>query len=267
MTATHRPTVLAALLLLSLCATASAESPRSLVSKGNRDYKERKYPDALSAYEQAAQEKPESPQIWFNRGDALFRQGKFAEAAEAFEQAAVLSGDQSLEARSKFNQGNADFRLGVESAKSNSTQAIEQVERSVGHYRDALRTDPSLDDAKHNIEVARRYIEQLRQMQKQQKQQKQNDQSKDNKDQQNQDQQQQRQQQQQKEESDRQGQQEQPQQQKQQEQQQQAGEEKQQQQQQAAAENAKDILREEKDNKRRRQAVSVIGVKPVDKDW
>ena len=260
-------------LALAPAGAAWAQSPRSLVTEGNKAYQQKKYSEALHHYEKAGQTKPDSPRIWFNKGDALYRQGKFTEAMDAYEQAAVLSNGAEIEAKSKFNQGNAAFREGTRQAKADPSKALKQVEKSVDYYRDALRTDPSLNDARHNIEVARRVIEQLRQLKQQQQQQQ-------NKNKNNKDKQQQRKQQQQSPgEQQQQGEQQQPRQgDQQQQQQQQQGKNQQSQQSQGqqqrpgqpkmqAAEKAKDILREEKENRRLRQLRARVALRPVDKDW
>ncbi len=119
-----RTTIRFVLAALLVAAPAVADSARSLVKRGNSAYDNEKYSEALGAYETAGRERKDSPQIWFNKGDALYQQGDYAKAMEAYEQAATLTDDSSLEARSKFNQGNAAFRQGVEQAKSDPGQGL-----------------------------------------------------------------------------------------------------------------------------------------------
>ena len=255
---------------------AAADSPRSLVSKGNDAYHAERFDEALNAYESAGEQKPDSARIWFNKGDALYRQGRFTEAMDAFERAAVQSGDREFEALSKFNQGNSAFRQGAENARTNPGQAVESLEKSVQLYQDSLQADTGLKDARHNIEVARQFIQQLREQMKNQPQQ--NQQNKDEKKDQDQKQDHNQQQQQSGDENQQQEQQQQEQQQQeqqQQEQQQQEQDRQQQQKQQAQqqkpepqpAKAANDILKKERDDKRMRQLQAVVGVQPVEKDW
>ncbi len=150
-------------LAAALAPAASGESARSLVSKGNEAFEKGNYQEALALYEAAGREKPDLPAVWFNKGDALYRQGRFDEAADAYEQAAMLSDDAWLQARSKFNRGNAEFRKGLAAAQADPVRAVDALEQSVRDWRDALRSDPSLDDARHNIEVARIFLDRLRQ--------------------------------------------------------------------------------------------------------
>jgi Ca-activated chloride channel family protein len=169
-----------AILSLLLPPFAHAQSARSLVQQGNQAYESKNYKEALDAYEKAAEIEPDSPRIWFNKGDALYQQGEFEKALDAYEQAALRGDDPRIEALSKFNQGNASFRGGIERAQEDPKQALAGVERGVRFYQDALKLDPALNDARHNVEVARRAMKALReQMQNQPQQggQKQDDQS------------------------------------------------------------------------------------------
>lgn len=145
-----------------------AASASDLVSQGNRALEEKKYDEALEAYEQAAKEAPQAPEVFFNKGAALYQKGDFQQAADAFEQSALRSEKPELEARSKFNQGNSAFRGAVGQLQRDPQQALEGVGRSVKLYQDALKLDPKLDDARYNVEVARRTMKRiLEEMQKQ----------------------------------------------------------------------------------------------------
>ena len=253
------------LLLLAALSPARAESARALVSEGNQAYAAREYQDALNAYEEASKTRPDSPRIWFNKGDALYQQGQFRGAMDAYEQAALYSKDTGLAARGRFNQGNASFRDGIQQGQANPSQAVASLEKGVRLYQDALKLDPALDDATHNIEVARRAIQMLREQMKNQPQQ--GDQDKDSEDKQSDQDAAANNQQRQKGEQDDSSEQQQEQQKEQNQQQQsQAGAEQQKKKPQAT-EAAQDILNKERDNKRRRQIHAVVGIRPVDKDW
>ncbi len=154
-----------------LAPPGAAESARSLVKKGNEAFEKGNYQEALAFYEAAGEQEPESPAVWFNKGDALYKQGRFAEAADAYEQAAILSDDAWLQARSKFNRGNAEFRRALGEAQADPGRAAETLKRSIRDWRDALRADPGLDDARHNIEVARVFLDRLKRMMQNQPQQ------------------------------------------------------------------------------------------------
>ncbi len=98
---------------------------------------------------------PDSARIWFNRGSTLYKQEDYTAAGDAFEQAALRGSDPAIEALSKFSHGNAAFRQGVGQQQADPRKALESVERGVQLYQDALKLSPGLNDARHNIEVAR----------------------------------------------------------------------------------------------------------------
>lgn len=151
--------VIAGLVLVS--GLARGQSARGLVKQGNEAYQNERYEEALNAYAKAAEVEPDSPHIWFNRGSALYRKGEYGKAIDAFEQAALRSGDPSFEALSKFSQGNAAFRQGLEQQQADPRQALTSVEKGARLYQDALKLDPGLNDARHNIEVARLTMQKL----------------------------------------------------------------------------------------------------------
>ncbi len=253
-----------AVLLLAPFA-APAESARSLVAKGNHAYERGDYQEALAIYGAAGDVEPESAEIWFNKGNALYRQGDYRKAIDAYEQAALQSRDASLEARSKFNQGNASFRAGTQLAPSNAGQALEEMARGVRFYREALRADPDYGQARQNIEIARRAIEALRRRMEDQPQ---NPQQSSGRKPERQGEQQPRQNQDRRQDPSGQSSQppapaEQPQQRPSQPSAEQDGR----QPQPAPAEQARDILKEERENRRARRLQAVVAVRPVEKDW
>lgn len=243
---------------------AWAQSARSLVTEGNKAYHDQRFPDALDHYKKAEGAKPDAPQIWFDKGDALYQQGDYAGASDAFEQAAVHSDNSRLQALSKYNQGNATFQTARHEAQQDPQQAIRTMEKAVQLYHDSLDADPSFSAARHNIEVAKRAIAEIRQMPPppQSNKQKQNDKQKQ--DQQSQQQQQASNNQQQKDKNqqqkDQQG----------KDQQQQQQQNQQQQQQQAANkpnEDPRKIIDKEREDRLQRNLNAAVAGVPVDKDW
>ena len=162
-----------ALIILTLClrATALAKSFEDWLTEGNQAYQLRHYDQALSAYEEASVSEPESAHIYFNMGTAFYMKGEYAQAQKMFEQAALKSKDPALEARSTYNLGNGAFRESERLRDSDLQKSLQALETSVGHYQKALKLDPTLQDAAHNIEVARLMIKHLLdEIQKQQEQ-------------------------------------------------------------------------------------------------
>ncbi len=142
---------------LALAAAGSeawAASVSSLVSEGNRLYREGKLEDALRLYEQAEKLEPSSPAVQYNIGNALYKLERYDQAYDRYRKA-FAAPQTPLAEGARYNAGNTHF------ARRNWGEAI-------SNYKDALRIDPTDVEAKKNLELA------LRAMEEEQKQQQQN---------------------------------------------------------------------------------------------
>lgn len=160
--------ILALALLTPFAATG--ESARALVESGNQAYEKGKFDDALKAYDQAGTADPNSVEILFDKGAAYYQQKDFDKAKAAFEQAAVKSRDSKLEARCEFNLGTCSFHQAEAKMQEKPKDAVGGLAESVKHFQRASSLDPSFNDAKHNVEVARLAIQALQEVMKQQEQ-------------------------------------------------------------------------------------------------
>lgn len=133
----------AAALILSLSAT-SAQILRSrmagLGQEGNESYAAGRYQEALQAYRDVLVEEPDRLDLHFNIGDALYELGEYAESLAAFRRVDE-SEDEDLVTGSMYNAGNALFQRG-------------QFAEAARAYTQALRRDPTADDARANLELA-----------------------------------------------------------------------------------------------------------------
>jgi len=235
---------LLAVISVILVVPVLADDHVSLNEKGNKEFAEGNYKEALEYYRQAEIERPETPEIYYNHANALVETGSFEEAAEKYGKAPTTD-DISLQVGIYYNSGNAYF------LQEDYLKAIEA-------YKQTLELNPDDMDAKYNLELARnRLKEQMERQPQEQNQQGQQQQ------QQNQQSNQQDQQQQQKENQQQQDQEQQQKQQKQQQQQQPDPDE-------MSKEDALRILRalEEADeeNQKNRQKVKIEGTYRG-KDW
>ncbi len=260
------------LALVLLCGLASMQiawiNPlREKVEQANEMYFQGDYEKAIQNYTDiAATYAPESEELHFNIGNAWFRQEHYDKAMEEFQQV-YGSTDEMLEAKAYYNVGNCHFR------KEDYVKAIEA-------YVESLKLNPDDEDAKYNLELARRKLkEQLDKNKQQQDQQQQQQQDQQQQDQQQQQQQNQQNQEDQQQEGQQQQQQEEKQEQQQQDQQQQQEQQEQQQAQQQAEPPKEEMTKEqalqllqslEEDEKqkredyRRHQAKARVN---VEKDW
>ena len=132
----------------------AARSGAELVKEGNKLLGEYRYADALAAYDKAAEKLPDSAAIAYDRGIALYRLGEFEKAEPAF-QDALKSAHTELEAKAKYNLGRCAH--GAAMAKTDKLEAaINDLNRAVRFYDDALQLDPKDQDSQKNKELAER---------------------------------------------------------------------------------------------------------------
>lgn len=152
-----------------------SDKMHSKISSGNRAYGDGNHESALLRYQEAESLDSTIAVPHFNAGDAFYRLGQFPEGARKFLRSAT-SPDDSVAAMSYYNLGNSMFKTG-------------DLESAAEAYRRALLIEPDDDDAKYNLELALRMIEQQQQQQQQNQ-----DQQQDRQDRQDEQQQQQEQQ-------------------------------------------------------------------------
>ncbi len=114
--------------------------------EGNRHYEDGAYEEALRSYTDAQVTVPDAPELFYDIGNVLYRQGDFAGAAEAYSRALSEAPDELI-GETAFNLGNARYRL-------------EEFEEAAEAYKRALRNNPSDREAKRNLELAMRALQQ-----------------------------------------------------------------------------------------------------------
>jgi Ca-activated chloride channel homolog len=160
--------ILFALMLPSMLWASSASALKQ--------YQTGRFGSAFSEYEKLLKDKPDDARLHFNAGAAAYRAKNYAEAQKQLN-AAIFSEDLQLQQKSYYNLGNAQFRAGEEIEDlEKRKQAWEQATNS---YDSALKLNAKDIDAKYNMDLVLKKLEELKQQQQQQQQNKDN---KDNKD-------------------------------------------------------------------------------------
>ncbi len=157
--------------------------PVQQINAANELLRQEKVAEAIAAYGAVDPPKRLRPTWLYNQGVAHYRQQNYALAAEAFRESAG-SADRQLAAQSRYNLGNslyAQALAAVEAAEK--TAAEELLSEAIEHYRGALRGDRELVDARANIELAARLLQQLKDEQADQQQQEQQQQQQQDQDQ------------------------------------------------------------------------------------
>ncbi|MCK4627148.1 MAG: tetratricopeptide repeat protein [Phycisphaerae bacterium] len=134
-------------------------SPAELVARGNQSLAEGEFEKALDDYRQAEVLMPDSPELAYNQGVAYYRMNDLAQARDMFSRT-LLTRDQGLEAKAKFNLGNCQYAEALEKM-SNLQEAIDELRTAIEYYLDVLEIAPEHTDARVNIETAQLLIKDL----------------------------------------------------------------------------------------------------------
>jgi tetratricopeptide (TPR) repeat protein len=145
--------ILATLLLGALGQPAEAATVGSKNREANRLFEQGKYQEAEKAYLEAQAENPGKPELTYNLGNALLRQKKHKEALQALRQA-VAKANRGLQANAWYNTGNALYETG-------------SYKQAADAFVQALRINPADREAKQNLELALKKLEQQKQQQPQ----------------------------------------------------------------------------------------------------
>ena len=167
-----------ALVLFGASARTHAASPQA----AEQAYHQGNFAKSQEEYTAAAAKEPAKTELQFNAGSAAYKAGDLARAASAFRNS-LHTEDVSVQQGAYYNLGNAQFRLGQKTEKSNPKETIENWEQVVRSYDAALQIEPRDQQAKYNRDLVKRRIEQIKKQEEQKKQQQQEAQKNDSKDQ------------------------------------------------------------------------------------
>ena len=266
---------LALIIGLLLPAFASA-NPRELVEQGKLLYSQQKYEDAQKTFHAAGADVPSSSPnaqlLQFNEAATFYQRNDHAKAIELYEKA-LLTADPQVEAQAKYNLGNCYFHKALLESETDPKTAIDQLDKAMTYYRDAMESLANPADARYNLEksklLKKDLIDKAKKQQDEQKKKEPNQEEdkpkkegdEENKDQGKQDEQKKDEQKQQQAGDDQKDQQD-------QQEQQQAAEEKQQELSPEDAEKLLNAIREkQQQNEREERVRQPAGYAPVDRDW
>ena len=133
-------------------------------SEGETAYAAGKFLEASEYYQQRLEKDPDNPLLLFNSGTADYKNNMLAEAAEKFAKT-LVSDDLSLQEKAYYNLGNVQYRRGEEVLNGDPQAAVKHWELSLKSYQDALSLNPENQDARHNHDLVKSRLEQLRQQQ------------------------------------------------------------------------------------------------------
>jgi len=119
--------------------------------EGLNNYKNKKFEEAKSYYEQVLRTKENNATARLGLGASQYQLGDIPNAAKSFKEA--------LQSKNTDVQDRAYYNLG------NSLYSQQKMEESIAYYRKALELNPDDDDAKFNYELAKYIAQQQEQNQ------------------------------------------------------------------------------------------------------
>ena len=147
----NRKSVLTAFLLL--LATPLLGSAQTAWQEGDKLYRAGKFSEAAAAYKKALSDTAAQRAAGYNLGNALYRAGKYTEAQKAYEAAKGTA----KTGRTAYNEGN-------------SWAEQKKWQEAMNVYKEALRREPSAQDAQYNYNYARAQQQAQQQQQKEESQ-------------------------------------------------------------------------------------------------
>ncbi len=158
---------------LLLVAFSASASPASAL----REYEAGNFHSAMDEFKKLSQQKTNDLRLSYNAGTAAYRAKQFDDA-QKFLGAAVGAPDLKLQQQAYYNLGNTLFEAGEQIPDPDKKK--EAWERAAQNFQNALKLNSQDADAKHNLALVKKMLEELKkQEQQQQKQQSKDDQSKD----------------------------------------------------------------------------------------
>lgn len=153
--------ILFSFIICWLCA-GCGQSAGQMVAQGNQAFAQGNYDQAQQAYQSAQMLVPTAAEPVYNLANTFYRQGIYTQTQQLLPQA-VAGAEGTLAGAGYYNLGNANYQT-------------QQWAQAIDAYKETLRRNPDDQDAKHNLELALRHLQQQQQGQQPQDQQ-QNDQN------------------------------------------------------------------------------------------
>jgi Ca-activated chloride channel family protein len=115
-------------------------------------YRQGRYEEAEKAYAKADMDHPKDIRYRYNRGCAAYQKGQYQEAAAAFSSVVRRAKDGNVRFRAAYNLGNSAYKQG-------------DYASAAAYYKEALTARPNSEDARYNLELSLRAIEEIKQKQ------------------------------------------------------------------------------------------------------
>jgi tetratricopeptide (TPR) repeat protein len=141
--------LIAAGALMAVIAICDRASARFSIIRANEALRRNEIPTAVELYREALEHRPTSGAARLGLGVAMYRLHRYEDAIQEFDRAGRLLRAAPDRARANFNRGNASV-------------ALARLEDALEAYQAALRLDPSDQDARYNLALVIRLLQNSR---------------------------------------------------------------------------------------------------------
>src|SRR2546422_4727398 len=151
-----------AALLILVVSLAFAAAP------GIDAYREGKFEDAYSQFQQTLKSHPQSradDKLQFDSGAAAYKLKDYNKALESFSQA-LLTRETGLQSKGHYNLGNTLYQHGE--TEKNDDKKLSDWTNALDHYQQTLKFEPQNKEAKDNYDYVKKKIEELKNKKSQQ---------------------------------------------------------------------------------------------------
>jgi tetratricopeptide (TPR) repeat protein len=153
-------------IVVILTSTVFAQKENKYIRRGNDLYEEKNFKDAEVDYMKALEKNPASYKGQYNLGGALYKQENYEDATKLYSNIAGSGTDSQQKADAYYNLGNSMLKA-------------KKYPESIEAYKNSLRLNPTDQDAKYNMEFAKRMIQEQQKQDQNKDQEKKDDQKQD----------------------------------------------------------------------------------------
>ena len=132
------------------------------IAPGIDAYREGKFEDAYSQFQQTLKSHPQShveDKLQFDSGAAAYKLKDYNKALESFSQA-LLSKDTTLQSKTHYNLGNTLYQHGE--AQKTDEKKLSDWTNALDQYEQTLKLEPQNKEAKENYDYVKKKIEELK---------------------------------------------------------------------------------------------------------
>ena len=161
-------------IIVFFCLSLDGQVEKRLLRKGNVHYKANDYEKAAELYGKSFDTLSTYNPAQFNLGNASYRMNKLDDAVYAYEMQANKLDDRTKKSTAFHNLGNtymqkfSEVSQLAQHASPDTAQMLAQgafqfLQKSVDAYKNSLRNNPTDDETRHNLALAKKLMEQFQQ--------------------------------------------------------------------------------------------------------